>query len=87
MKEICREVVLAACDRPEHRNHRKEFDLWEIVKEVFASTIEFKESTIRTHVLSKMCIQAPTHHAMKHDDLDRIEWGKYRSGIWSTNQN
>lgn len=38
----------------------------------------FRESTIRTHVVSRMCYQAPTNHAAKYDDLERIGRGRYR---------
>ena len=85
MKPTCREAVLAAFGRLENRHHRKEFELTEIVNEVFAVTNEFKDLTIRTHITSRMCIQAPTNHATKFDDLDRIDVGKYRRRIWASN--
>lgn len=72
MAATCREAVLEAFIRLESRSSRKDFDLSEIVKEVLATTGNFAESTIRTHVSSKMCAQAPTNHAMKYSDLDRI---------------
>lgn len=77
MTQTCREAVLAAFDRLELRHHRNVFELSEIVREVLAVT-GFAESTIRTHISSKMCVQAPTNHAMKYSDLDRVGPGEYR---------
>jgi hypothetical protein len=37
-----------------------------------------KESTIRTHVTSRMCADAPDNHAVTYPDLVRIDRGRYR---------
>lgn len=78
MRQTCREAVLAAFERLERRHRRKVFDLWEIVQEVLAATDDFAEATIRTHVASVMCVQAPTNHDTTYEDLDRVGRGKYR---------
>ena len=36
------------------------------------------ESTLRTHVISRMCSQAPDHHDTVYADLERFSRGKYR---------
>jgi len=82
MKNTCREAVLEAFERLESRNHRKDFDLVEVLNEVLTTTNEYKESTIRTHITSRMCVQAPLNHATKFDDLDRVDIGRYRRRIW-----
>jgi hypothetical protein len=38
----------------------------------------YRESTIRTHVSSRMCINAPAHHASRYPDFERIGHGLYR---------
>ena len=38
----------------------------------------YAESTIRTHVTSRMCGNAPDNHAVTYDDLVRIDAGRYR---------
>ena len=86
MTFTCREAIIEAFVRLEGQGFRKDFDLSEIVKEVLAITGNFAESTIRTHVTSKMCAQAPTNHAMKYSDLDRIGAGRYRRQRWATSQ-
>ena len=81
MKETCREAVISAFERLERRTSRIDFELLEVVKEVLDHTAEFRESTIRTHVSARMCIQAPENHDPKYDDLDRVGIGRYRRHI------
>lgn len=78
MSQTCRDAVLEAFDRLESQRHRKVFNLSEIVNEVIAMTHDFAESTIRTHVSSRMCVQAPQNHWPKYADLDRVAPGEYR---------
>ena len=66
-----------AFERLERRHRRKIFGLSEIVQEVLSMS-NFAESTIRTHVTSLMCVQAPKNHGTRYADLDRVDRGKYR---------
>ena len=74
----CRDAVLDAFDRLEQRHGRKNFELDEIVSETLAYDPRYKESTVRTHVTSRMCVDAPDHHASVYGDLNRIARGIYR---------
>ena len=74
----CRQEVLAAVRRLRSRTGREAFRLVEIVREVQTATSSYAESTIRTHVCSHMCRQAPVNAAIVYDDLDRVERGVYR---------
>lgn len=38
----------------------------------------YSSSTIRTHVCSRMCGNAPDHHATVFNDLVRVGRGRYR---------
>jgi hypothetical protein len=38
----------------------------------------YKESTVRTHVVSRMCADAPDNHAKVYDDFVRVSAGRYR---------
>ena len=38
----------------------------------------YKASTIRTHIVSRMCANARDHHARTYDDLERVGNGLYR---------
>jgi hypothetical protein len=74
----CREEVLGAFARLERRHGRMDFELAEVVAEVLAVSSSHAESTIRTHITSRMCIDAPDHHATTFDDLARVDRGLYR---------
>ena len=74
----CRDAVLASMRRLRSRHGRDMFRLDEIVQEVQAATSNYAESTIRTHVVSKMCKQAPVNHEIVHNDLDRVGRGLYK---------
>jgi len=73
----CREAVLEAMRTLERRHGRQVFGLGEIVQEVL-SHHSFKESTVRTHVTSRMCSNAPDHHGTVYSDLVRVGHGLYR---------
>lgn len=78
MARTCREAVLDAFDRLERRHGRNTFDLADIVTETLAADPSFAESTIRTHVTSRMCADAPAHHGTVFADLERVDRGRYR---------
>ena len=73
----CRDAVLNAFQRLERRTGHKDFNLAEIVNEVV--TLDgYKETTVRTHVSSRMCADAPDNHAVVYADLQRVARGRYR---------
>ncbi len=74
----CRDEVLAAFGRLEGTHGRAVFSLAEVVLEVLAGTDEYAEGTIRTHVSSRMCSDAPVHHDTTYADLERVGRGQYR---------
>ena len=74
----CRAEVLEAFFRLERKTGNREFRLKEIVDEVLSASTGLKESTIRTHVVSVMCRDAPINHLLVFDDLERIDRGIYR---------
>jgi hypothetical protein len=74
----CREEVLAAFDRLEGSSGRRKFSLAEIVSEVQSAGTSYRESTIRTHVSSRLCRDAPVNHAAVYNDLQRVGRGIYR---------
>jgi len=73
----CRDDVLDGMRRLEQRHNRRDFQLHEIVAEVLLFS-DFKESTIRTHITSRLCRDAPAHHADRYDNLERVGHGRYR---------
>ena len=74
----CRDEVLAAMERLEQRTGQTELALVDIVREVFSGGSELSESTIRTHITSSMCVDAPPNHATRYPDLRRTVRGVYK---------
>jgi hypothetical protein len=60
------------------KTSREAFSLGEIVREVRSLGSDYRESTIRTHVTSRMCANAPDHHAVVYNDLERVDHGLNR---------
>jgi hypothetical protein len=74
----CRAEILAAFDRLERRHGRSVFAPAEVVQEVLAVTDRYPDHTIRTEIVSRMCVEAPVHHATAYEDLERVGRGQYR---------
>ena len=74
----CRHGTLAAIHRYSSRTSRKVFTPVEIVTELKSIGSQHRESTNRTHIVSRTCSNAPDHHAVVYDDLERVGPGKYR---------
>lgn len=64
--------------RLERRHGRSEFRLDEIVQEVLSAGAQFSEGSIRTHITSRMCRDAPAHHGTVYADLVRVGRGLYK---------
>ena len=74
----CRDEVLKAAKFLSGGSPDVTFSPADIVRRMEKMGTSFSESTIRTHVVSKMCYQAPANHAARYDDLERVTRGRYR---------
>lgn len=54
------------------------FTVQDVLDELARRGTRYAASTIRTHVASRMCADAPDHHARVYDDLERVDAGLYR---------
>lgn len=73
----CRQQILRAMAALERRHGRRDFALAEIVAEVRTYGTALAESTIRTHISSVMCVDAPANHGTRYPDLRRAGHGRY----------
>jgi hypothetical protein len=73
-----RDEILAALPGLEARTADGTFSLQDVVKELRRRGTELADSTIRTHVTSRMCVNAPDNHARTYNDLVRVSAGRYR---------
>ena len=51
----------------------------EVLDELRRRQSRYAESTIRTHIVSRMCANAPDNHATTTSDLIRVAHGLYRA--------
>lgn len=71
------EILTAAC-KLAGRSPDGSFTLVEIVAEMRRSGSRYADSTIRTHVTSRMCADSPDRHGTTYDDFERLDRGRYR---------
>jgi hypothetical protein len=74
-----REEILAALPAVRARNGREEFTVQDVIDELRRRGTTYRPSTIRTHIVSRMCANAPNHHARTYEDLERLADGTYRA--------
>ncbi len=74
-EQSCRDLILEAARRLETEGHST-FTIPQVLNHLRGSG--YPESTIRTHVSSRMCIDAPDHHGTVTADLERVGRGQYR---------
>lgn len=73
-----RSEILKALPAIAARSRDDTFTVDEVVREMRRRGSTYADSTIRTHVASRMCANAPDNHAITYDDLERVSEGRYR---------
>jgi hypothetical protein len=73
----CRDEILTCVGRL-LQGGKREFTVREVVEAMQAAGTRYAASTIRTHVISRMCANAPDHHAVTYPDFVRVRKGVYR---------
>jgi hypothetical protein len=73
-----RDEILAALPSVEGRSADDTFSPQDVIDELRRRGSAYAGSTIRTHVVSRMCANAADHHARVYDDLERVAEGRYR---------
>lgn len=77
MGGTAREQILAAIDRM-GAGSGGTFTIEDVLDELRSQGSDLAESTIRTHVTSRMCGDSPDNHGTTYDDLERVDRGVYR---------
>lgn len=73
-----RDEILDALPAICARAGREVFGPKDVIEELQRRGTCYKPSTIRTHVVSRMCADTPDHHARTYGDLERVGQGMYR---------
>lgn len=74
----CRDEILASAQRLCQRDGANSFTIVELIEEMHRGGTIYQESTIPTYVASRLCANAPHHHAVTYPDLERVGPGRYR---------
>lgn len=54
------------------------FSMIEVLDAMHRRGTQYADQTIRTHIGSVMCINAPPNHAVAYPDIERVERGRYQ---------
>ena len=73
-----RDEVLAAARTLATSSGDGTFSIQDVVALMRREGSSYKESTIRTHVVSRMCANAPDNHVVTYRDFLRTDVGRYR---------
>ena len=74
----CRDEILACVDAMTAGATDGVFHINDVVAQMRRNKTRYQESTIRTHIASKLCANAPDNHGTVYDDLERVERDTYR---------
>ncbi len=59
-------------------NHLEVFTPDEIVSLMQRAGTRYQPSTIRTHIVSRLCKNAPDNHQSTYEDIERVGRGVYK---------
>ncbi|MCM3527866.1 hypothetical protein M4D56_01990 [Cytobacillus oceanisediminis] len=76
--KTCREQILAAAKSIIRSKEKNEFTIKEVIDYMKKENTVFEESTIRTHISSRCCINSSRHHAVTYDDFEKVRKGVYK---------
>jgi len=74
----CTEELIESANAVVDRKGVNDFGIGELVREMRLRGTGYAESTIRTHIVSRCCSNAPKNHGTKYDHFERIGRGRYR---------
>lgn len=74
----CRQEILEAASEVMRNSGKDYFTVSDVIYHMNKKGTTYKKSTIRTHIVSSMCRNAPANHMTRYDDLYRIGPGTYR---------
>jgi len=74
----CRDEILSAAHQIVSMKGVNEFTVREVLDFLKERGTQYSNSTIRTHITSRCCSNAPDHHAVVYHDFERIGRGRYR---------
>jgi len=83
-KMKARKVILEAVDLITYDRSNRQFEIGEVLKVFKSNGTIYKESTIRTHIVSRCCANSPNHQESVYKDFERVGKGIY---VWKESGN
>ena len=74
----CRDEILNCVQRITSQKGSDEFTVEEVLICMRTRGTKYRVSTIRTHITSRLCVNAPAHHPVRYPNLERTARGTYR---------
>jgi hypothetical protein len=74
----CRDEILMAVKSIIRSSGINQFTIVDVLAYMKCRNSKYEESTIKTHISSRCCTNAPTNHAVTYKDFERIAHGLYR---------
>lgn len=74
----CRDEILECAQTVMRESGLDHFTVPEIISCMAKRGSRYAESTIRTHIVSRMCANAPDNHAVTYRDFERTDRGEYQ---------
>ena len=74
----CRSEIIDCAKAIVLQKGQNEFTVLEIVNCMESHGTRYPETTIRTHVTSSMCVNAPPNNVVRYPDLERIDRALYK---------
>lgn len=78
MYESCRDELLEVIKEIVRKKNVNEFTVAEAIEAMKNNNTVYSGSTIKTHITSRCCANAPKHHRTTYDDYERVVKGVYR---------
>ena len=77
-KGSCRNELLSTVRSVVKSKGKNEFTPKEVIEIMQKNKTAYKESTIRTHIISKCCVNSNRHHAVVYNDYEKVGAGTYK---------
>lgn len=74
----CRDEILNSVREIIKAKGKNEFTAAEVIRAMQTKGTKFEASTIRTHISSKLCADAPDNHGKTYNDFERVGHGLYK---------
>ena len=74
----CRDEILAVVQVLKGARPDGTFGVEDVLRAMHERGTVYADRTIRAHVISKMCTNAPAHHGTQYPDFERVARNTYR---------